>query len=89
MSQNAAQSMPVAVLADVHPVGGRAAWRDAQRVEVLHDQARGGVWATVENRRRLFCLATGAELTAALASERRWELREEARASLRRLYRLE
>ncbi len=82
-------SLPVAILATIHPAGRNAGWRDAQRVEVNHDPARGGVWATVENRRRLFCLATGIELSAPQAHERRWELREPARVELRRLFRLQ
>ena len=82
-------SLPVAILATIHPAGRNAGWRDARRVEVNHDPARGGVWATIENRRRLFCLATGVELSAPQAHERRWELREPARVELRRLFRLQ
>ena len=82
-------SLPVAIVATIHPAGRHGVWRNPQQVEVNHDPARGGVWATLENRRRLFCLATGVELGAPLVHERRWELREPARVELRRLFRLQ
>ena len=82
-------SLPVAIVATIHPAGRNGGWRNPQLVEVNPDPARGGVWATLENRRRLFCLATGVELSAPLAHERRWELREPARVELRRLFRLQ
>jgi hypothetical protein len=82
-------SLPIAILATIHPAGRGAGWRNPQRVEINHDPSRGGVWATVENRRRLFCLATGVELSATQKHERRWELREPARVELRSLFRLQ
>ena len=82
-------SLPVAIVATIHPAGRNGGWRNPQQVEVNHDPARGGGWATLENWRRLFCLATGVELSAPLAHERRWELREPARVELRRLFRLQ
>jgi hypothetical protein len=58
---------PIAVTATFYPTGRGAAWRDPQRVEVQHDPARAGVWATVEGKRRLFCLARGVDLYASPA----------------------
>ena len=76
---------PIAVTATFHPTGRGAAWRDPQSVAVQHDPARAGVWATVEGKRRLFCLARGVDLYAGPA-ERRWELRAEALSALRALF---
>lgn len=75
---------PVGIVACFHPVGPGASFRDAQRVEITHDPSRAGVWATVADRRRLFCLATGAEMLVRRGDER-WMLRSDTLRLLRPL----
>lgn len=73
---------PVGIVVTFYPAGRRGAWLQPQRVEIKHDAARCGVWATVSGARRLFCLATGVELSAARA-DRMWMIKPDALALLR------
>ena len=69
----------------LQPVGPRSAWRDRQRVEIIHDPACAGVRALVGGKPRLFCLVTGEEISEPTKAARWWAIPAATLPDLRRV----
>lgn len=69
----------------LQPVGPRAAWRDRQRVEIIHDPGCAGVRALVGGKPRLFCLVTGEEISEPTKAARWWAIPAATLPDLRRV----